>query len=61
MAKNKDIQVCYFNSNEYNQMKKLLEGCGTCSYEEADGSLLCHCKKCQFEITSLAYSMFTGL
>ena len=43
--------------NKQKQLEKLLLGCPTCAYEEADGVLYRHCNKCQFDISKLAYEI----
>lgn len=39
-------------------LKLLREGCRGCDFEEADGELYCHCKKCQAEIVRGFYQLF---
>jgi hypothetical protein len=41
-------------------MKLLTEGCGTCTYDEAEGGLTCHCTLCCFKVTSAAYELFVN-
>lgn len=40
------------------EMHKLVQGCSGCDYDEAEGGLFCHCKKCQLKITTRAYELF---
>lgn len=40
-------------------LRLLTEGCNmSCTYDEAEGELYCHCLKCQQKITELAYELF---
>ncbi len=39
------------------RLVNLLQGCGTCVYDEAEGGLIDHCPDCMRKVTTEAYGL----
>jgi hypothetical protein len=42
----------------YKKIEKLISGCSSCEYDEAEGDLINHCEKCRAELMRFMFLNF---